>query len=238
MSQELFFDAMEYIDDDMIEAVDALRSQKSTKANRVWMRYASLAACAVIAVAGVFAAGRYMLSDSAETEDGADNEMASIGTETGASPNETMASDGDSGYAENGEHTYPDTIDCSTIDLSGVKSVRLSCGYTGEKILLTDPQSIKEITDCVQKIRCNSPESSRGYYGWSFGITLYDVESPGDDTTPIWYGGMFWGKMYSRYPYETVNDHTYPALYTMVGITTEEIDSVCEKYFPSLENFD
>ena len=238
MSQELFFDAMEYIDDDMLEAVDTLRNKKSAKANRGWMRYASLAACAVIAVAGVFAAGRYMMYDSAETEDGAVNEMAFIGTETGASPNETMASDGDNGYAETGKYPYPDIIDCSVLELSGVKSVHLTCGYTGEEILLTDPQSIKEITDCVQQIKCNSPESSRGYYGWSFGITLYDVESPDDDTTPIWYGGMFWGKMYSSYPYETLYDVTYPALYTMVGITTEEIDAVCEKYFPSLQNFD
>jgi len=239
VNRDLFFDAMEYIDDDMIEAIETLRTKKSAKPKRMWMQYASLAACAVIAVGGVFAAGRYMLYDSADTaEDYAENEMAYGGTETGVFSEDITISYGNNDFTENGEYTYPSAIDCSTLDLSVVKSVYLTCGYNGEEILLTDPQGIKEITDCVQKIQCDSPESSRGYYGWSFGITLYDVENPDDDTAPIWSGSMFWGKMYSSYPYETVNHVTYPALYTMVGITTEEIDAVCEKYFPSLKKSD
>lgn len=83
MNQDLFFDAMDYIDDNMIEAVDALRSRKKPTANRAWIRWASAAACVCIVAGGVFAASRFGLFDRiGKTEsDGADNEIAMDGTD-------------------------------------------------------------------------------------------------------------------------------------------------------------
>ena len=75
MSQELFFDAMEYIDDDMLEAVEALRTKKKPGVNRTWIRRASAAACVVIVLGGVWASRQ--MYDSAENEfAGNDNEAA------------------------------------------------------------------------------------------------------------------------------------------------------------------
>lgn len=56
MNQNLFFDAMEYIDDEMIEAVNVLRMQKKNKKNRIWIPIASAAACICIA-AGALSVG-------------------------------------------------------------------------------------------------------------------------------------------------------------------------------------
>ncbi len=241
MNKDLLFDAMEYIDEEMLEDVNVLRSRKAAKPNRTWMRYASIAACACIILSGVFAVSRLGLHDSAEEADGLMNETMSENTghmdETGASSSETMAQEENSNDSEMNIPSFPDSLDYSGLDVSTVKSIRLTCGYNGETVWLTDPEDIREITDCVLQIRGDNPESSRGYYGWSYGIYLYKEENPSDDTTPMWYGGMFWGKMYSNYTYETVKGLSYAALYRMTGITTEEIDAVCEKHFPSLADF-
>ncbi len=75
MNQDLFFDAMDYIDDDMIEAVDVLRTKKKPSVNRTWIHWASAAACAVIVLGGVWASRQ--MYDSAENElTGNDNEAA------------------------------------------------------------------------------------------------------------------------------------------------------------------
>lgn len=66
MNQDLFFDAMDYIDDDMIEAVDALRAKKKPAVNRTWIRWTSAAACVCIVMGGVWI-WRQMY-DSAENE--------------------------------------------------------------------------------------------------------------------------------------------------------------------------
>lgn len=81
MNQDLFFDAMDYIDDDMIEAVDALRTKKKPAVNRTWIRWASAAACVCIVMGGIFAASRFGLFDGIRRigSDGADNEMAMEG---------------------------------------------------------------------------------------------------------------------------------------------------------------
>ena len=251
MKKDLIFDAMDYIDDDMLEDVNALRSRRSAGRNRMLVRYASAAACICIVIAGVFAASRFGLyntHDSAESlhhntaEDKSEtciteNLDGESPTETGAAENETLMEDDDASVITDTASAVPDSLDFSSLDVSAVKSIRLHCGYNGETVWVTDPDDIAEITDCVLQIRCDSPESSRGYYGWSFGIYLYNTEYPADDTKALWYGSMFSGKMYSEYLYETVSGHSYYALYRMTGITTEEIDAVCEKHFPSLADF-
>lgn len=54
MNTDLIFDAMDYIDDDMLEDVDALRAKKKAKPNRIWMRYASVAACLCVIIGAVY----------------------------------------------------------------------------------------------------------------------------------------------------------------------------------------
>jgi hypothetical protein len=57
---------------------------------------------------------------------------------------------------------------------------------------------------------------------------------PTEDTEPFWGGSMCFGSFGSRYLYETVHDVRYYARYEMTGITTEEVDAVCRKFFPPL----
>jgi len=38
MNTDLIFDAMDYIDDDMLEDGDAVRTKKKAKPNHIWMR--------------------------------------------------------------------------------------------------------------------------------------------------------------------------------------------------------
>lgn len=76
MNQDLFFDAMEYIDDDMIEAVDALRTKKKTSVNRTWVRWSSLAACLCMIIGGVWLMSRTDLPDNMEVEDSANTELS------------------------------------------------------------------------------------------------------------------------------------------------------------------
>ena len=52
MSQEMLHDAIGRLDDDLVEAVDALRSGKKTVS---WKRWLSAAACLCVLLAGVFA---------------------------------------------------------------------------------------------------------------------------------------------------------------------------------------
>ena len=132
------------------------------------------------------------------------------------------------------EATVPETLDCSSLDVARTKSIRLHSGITGEEVWLTDPADIQAITDCVVQIRAENPESSRGYYGWTYTIELYDTETPAEDAKPFWGGSMCCGSFGSMYLYETVNGHMYYARYDMTGITTEEVDAVCEVFFPPL----
>ncbi|MBQ8642805.1 MAG: hypothetical protein IJ480_11385 [Clostridia bacterium] len=96
MNTEILCDAMEYIDDDLLAAVDLLRMRK--RKNRGWIRWASLAACVCIAAGGVLIWSRIYGFSSGETESatGAEETMASPtvdegipeteAAETGAAP--------------------------------------------------------------------------------------------------------------------------------------------------------
>ena len=70
MNTDLIFDALDYIDDDMLEDVDALRRKKKAKPNRIWMRYASVAACLCVIIGAVYLLDRTgMIDDSSEVAD-------------------------------------------------------------------------------------------------------------------------------------------------------------------------
>ena len=73
MNKELIMDAMEYIDDELLEDVNMLRSGNPRKRSRIWMRYASAAACVCIILGGMLV--WHGLYDSAENESAySDNE--------------------------------------------------------------------------------------------------------------------------------------------------------------------
>lgn len=74
MNTDLIFDAMDYIDDDLLEDVDALRAKKTVKPNRIWMRYASAAACLCIILGAVYLLDRTGMIDTTEIADGVDQE--------------------------------------------------------------------------------------------------------------------------------------------------------------------
>ena len=226
MKPDTLVDAMEYIGDDLLEAADRLRTGKRSSYH--WVRLASLAASVCIIAGGAFIWSR-MYGFGEEENIGLPETGAAPGTteEIDAGITETMAET----IAEGGI-SVPETLDCSSLDVSRTKAVRLHSGFTGEIVWLTDPADIKAVTDCVLQIRCENPESSRGYYGWSYGIDLYDTAEPTEDTEPFWGGSMCFGSFGSRYLYETVQDARYYARYEMTGITTEEVDAVCGQFFP------
>jgi len=69
MNTDLIFDALDYIDDDMLEAVDALRAKKKVNPNRIWMRYASVAACLCVIIGAVYLLDRTGMIDTSEVAD-------------------------------------------------------------------------------------------------------------------------------------------------------------------------
>ena len=69
MNTDLIFDALDYIDDDMLEDVDALRTKKKAKPNRIWMRYASVAACLCVIIGAVYLLDRTGMIDTSEVAD-------------------------------------------------------------------------------------------------------------------------------------------------------------------------
>ena len=79
MNTDLIFDALDYIDDDMLEDVDALRTKKKAKPNRIWMRYASVAACLCVIIGAVYLLDRTGMIDTTEVADGVDQENSFAG---------------------------------------------------------------------------------------------------------------------------------------------------------------
>ncbi len=69
MNTDLIFDAMDYIDDDMLEDVDVLRRKKKVNPNRIWMRYASVAACLCVIIGAVYLLDRTGMIDTSEVAD-------------------------------------------------------------------------------------------------------------------------------------------------------------------------
>jgi len=79
MNTDLIFDALDYIDDDMLEEVDALRAKKVIKSKRIRMRYASVAACLCIILGAVYLLDRTGVIDTTEIADGVDQENQMAG---------------------------------------------------------------------------------------------------------------------------------------------------------------
>ena len=69
MNTDLIFDALDYIDDDMLEDVDGLRRKKKVNPNRIWMRYASVAACLCVIIGAVYLLDRTGMIDTSEVAD-------------------------------------------------------------------------------------------------------------------------------------------------------------------------
>ncbi len=81
MNKEFIMDAMEYIDDELLEDVNTLRSGSPLKRSRIWMRYASAAACVCIVLGGMLFVSRFYNMKSYPESDGADNEMMAEGAD-------------------------------------------------------------------------------------------------------------------------------------------------------------
>lgn len=81
MNKELIMDAMEYIDDELLEDVNTLRSGRPLKRSRIWMRYASAAACVCIILGGMLFVSRFYNMKSYPESDGMDNEMMAEGAD-------------------------------------------------------------------------------------------------------------------------------------------------------------
>ena len=79
MNTDLIFDALDYIDDDMLEDVDTLRTKKKAKPNPIWMRYASVAACLCVIIGAVYLLDRTGMIDTTESADGVDQENSFAG---------------------------------------------------------------------------------------------------------------------------------------------------------------
>ncbi len=97
MKKNLLFDAMNEIDEDMLEDVNALRGRKDAKPKLTWTRYVSAAACLCIVLIGVFAANRYELFWRADLEDPTDTEEI---YENGEEHNYVFAEITTDGYAQ------------------------------------------------------------------------------------------------------------------------------------------
>ena len=122
-----------------------------------------------------------------------------------------------------------DWLDFSGMDLSAAKSAELHCGMNGERLHVTDGDSLASLAEAVSKLRAEAPISARGHYGWNYGISFYKSEEPADGEAPVLSfntvkDGETW-RIYYGY-YETVSGNDYPALYT---VCTVEDNEACEK---------
>ena len=102
MNKDLIMDAMEYIDDELLEDVNMLRSGSPLKRSRIWMRYASAAACVCIVLGGMLFVSRFYNMKSYPESDGADNEMMAEGADG-------LSGSGDTGALEQSHLTLAST---------------------------------------------------------------------------------------------------------------------------------
>lgn len=72
MKEDFIIDALENIDDDMLEDVDRLRERRNAKPKHLWMKYVSAAACICFVLTGVFFASRDESPSRFGTEDTTD----------------------------------------------------------------------------------------------------------------------------------------------------------------------
>jgi len=76
MNRNLIFDALDYVDDDLLREVEALRMNKKVSRIQPWIKWASMAACFCIIAGGVLV--WQQMYDSAETETTAEGNMGDV----------------------------------------------------------------------------------------------------------------------------------------------------------------
>lgn len=79
MMRDILFDALEYVDDDLLSEVDALRMKKKTNPIQPWMKWMSMAACLCFIIGSVWFVSRYGTNDmdmEADRSDAIEQEKA------------------------------------------------------------------------------------------------------------------------------------------------------------------
>jgi len=96
MRQEMLHDALDLIDDDLIEAVGKLRAQKKNR--RRFIRYASIAACACIAVGGImlWRMDHWIVPEGVDGSDGIGNDQEKYSAGGVLIPEAGVSTDGSS----------------------------------------------------------------------------------------------------------------------------------------------
>ncbi|MBQ4354231.1 MAG: hypothetical protein IJC71_04985 [Clostridia bacterium] len=133
---------------------------------------------------------------------------------------------------KDGEEIHcPESLDIGAFDLSGVKSVRIASGYTGADLLVTGAEDIAAIIEKASVLSGSDPISSRGYYGWSYGLDFYETENPAEDEEPMLRFAMFDCSSETTYltygTFEINNGHRYSAMYLTDAALTEEMEILC-----------
>ena len=136
MNEERLLDALEFIDDDMIESVNVLRKYPE-RHKHLWLNYVAVAACVVLAIFGGF---KY-LSSNAPTQDsnsnGGTNEMQNEAADMfGDAANKEQS--GDSGTLDNNS-SFRDEVGGSTGNTSNAgSSVEVSWHYAPIYLEITE----------------------------------------------------------------------------------------------------
>ncbi|MBQ7930582.1 MAG: hypothetical protein IJ334_06180 [Clostridia bacterium] len=127
----------------------------------------------------------------------------------------------------------PQTIDFGEFDYSDVNCVEIHNGITWEYVYLTSEDDIADILSTVRQITGENPVSSLGHYGCEYVILMYDTAAPDENTEAILSLNICGPSELLYGLYEIRNGrHHYPAIYTMTGISCEDVITVCRSYFP------
>lgn len=127
----------------------------------------------------------------------------------------------------------PQTIDFGEFDYSNVKCIEIHNGITWEYVSLTAEEDIADILSTVRQITGENPASSLGHYGCEYVILMYDTADPSKNTEAILSLNICGPSELLHGLYEIRNGrHHYPAIYTMTGISCEDVITVCRSYFP------
>lgn len=84
MNQDKIHDALNLLDDDMIEVVENLRNKTKNKRKNKWIRYLSVAACICIVLVGVFGVGnliKLQLEGGKKHSNGLSNNFGNLGND-------------------------------------------------------------------------------------------------------------------------------------------------------------
>ena len=129
--------------------------------------------------------------------------------------------------------TYTDSFEISAIDLTGVKSIQIRSGTTGNIMLLTEQDDIYEVITAVKPLVGTDPVSSRGFYGWKYDFMFYETTSPSETEEPLLAFAVHIDSneaFLSHGVYEEIEGHTYSVMYTADQSDVEKIVSLCSNY--------